>query len=67
MDDLHRAIDRKTLADQGKEKNLRNTTVEERWKMMRQLTIDEWAKKGIDITKLSMRKDVERLIRLTDK
>ena len=45
----------------------KNMTVQERWNLVWQLTIEEWAKKGIDITKLPMRKDVVRKIRLKDK
>jgi hypothetical protein len=37
--------------------------VQDRLNMVWQLTIEEYAKKGIDITKQPMRKDVERLIR----
>jgi hypothetical protein len=42
-------------------------TAEERINMVWQLTIEEYARNGIDITKQTMRKDVERLIRLHEK
>jgi hypothetical protein len=35
-----------TLAEQGMEDDLRDTTVEERLKMMWQLALDAWAMKG---------------------
>jgi hypothetical protein len=41
--------------------------IEERLNKVWLLTVEEWAAKGIDITKWPMRKDVERLIRLKDK
>ena len=41
--------------------------IEERLKKVWQLTAEKWARKGIDITKLPMQKDVERVIRLKDK
>jgi hypothetical protein len=40
--------------------------IEERWNILWQLTVEEWAKKGTDITKLPMQKDVVRLTRLKD-
>lgn len=68
MSDPDRQIDREAAhAELAKEDGLRNTTVEERWNMMWQMTVDAWAKKGVDITKLPMRKDIVRLIRLKDK
>lgn len=68
MSDDNRQIVRKSkLAGDGKERDPSNTTVEERFHLVWQLTIEEWAKKGIDITKLPMQKDVVRLIRLKDK
>jgi hypothetical protein len=47
MPDTNRQIVRKsTLAEQGKEDDLRETTAEERLKMMWQLAIDAWSMKG---------------------
>jgi hypothetical protein len=47
MDHANRQIIRKsTLADQGKEDDLRDTTAEDRLKMMWQLALDAWAMKG---------------------
>jgi hypothetical protein len=68
MNDANRQIERKsTLAEQGKEDDLRNTTIEERWNMMWQLAVDAWAMKGVDVTMLPMRKDFERLCKLQDR
>jgi hypothetical protein len=67
MSNVDRQIVRKTsLAEQGNEDDLRNTSVEDRWNMVWQLTVEEWLKKGIDITDLPMRKDVVRRTRLWD-
>jgi len=47
MTDANRQIVRKsTLAEQGKEDDLRDTTAEQRLKMMWQLALDAWAMKG---------------------
>ena len=47
MTESNRQIVRKsTLAEQGKEHDLRNTTAEERLRMMWQLALDAWAMKG---------------------
>jgi hypothetical protein len=68
MTEIRGKADRKYIVTvQGKEIDLRETTVEQRLELVSRLTIEEWAKKGIDITNLPMRKDVERLIRLGDK
>ena len=68
MADNNRQIVRKsTLADQGKEDDLLGTTIEDRWNMMWQLTVNAWAMKGVDVANQRMRKDVVRLIRLKDK
>jgi hypothetical protein len=40
--------------------------IEKRWHKLWQLTIEEWAKKGVDITKLPPQKGVVRLTRLKD-
>jgi hypothetical protein len=39
-------VRRSTLAEQGKEDDLRNTTAEDRLKMMWRLAVDAWAMKG---------------------
>jgi hypothetical protein len=50
MSYANRQIVRKsTLAEQGKEDDLRNTTAEERLGMMWQLAIDAWAMKGTKV------------------
>jgi hypothetical protein len=47
MANANRQIVRKsTLAEQGREDDLRHTTAEERLKMMWQLALDAWAMKG---------------------
>ena len=47
MSHANRQIVRKsTLAEQGNENDLRDTTVEERLKMMWQLALDAWTMKG---------------------
>jgi hypothetical protein len=51
----------------GRYVDMSDKAVEERWHFVRQLTIAEWVKKGIDVASQPMRKDVERLIRLHDK
>jgi hypothetical protein len=62
MSDDNRQIVRKsTLAEQGNEDDLRRTTVEERWNMMWQLTVNAWAMKGDDIAGQEFQRDVERL------
>ena len=50
------------LADQGRETDLQNTTVEERWAMMWQLALDAWAFKGEPVEP-RLPRHVERVIR----
>jgi hypothetical protein len=65
MDQANRQIARKsTLAEQGKEDDLRNTTIEERWNMMWQLAVDAWAMKGENVAEQEFQRHVERLERL---
>jgi hypothetical protein len=65
MSDPNRQIVRKsTLAEQGQEDDLRNTTVEERWNMMWQLAVDAWAMKGENVAEHEFQRHVERLKRL---
>lgn len=47
--------------------DMSSKAIEERWHLVWQLTIEEWAKKCIDVANQPMRKDVEHLIRLHDK
>jgi len=50
MSVANRQIVRKsTLAEQGKEDDLRDTTAEDRLKMMWQLALDSWAMKGENV------------------
>jgi hypothetical protein len=64
MPSNNRQIVRKsTLAEQGTEDDLRNTTIEERWGMMWQLAVDAWAMKGEDVANRPMRRDVVNIIR----
>lgn len=64
MTDANRQIVRKsTLAEQGKEDDLRNATSEERWSMMWQLAVDAWAMKGIHIAEQEFQRHVERVER----
>jgi hypothetical protein len=63
--DPNRQIERKsTLADQGKDDDLRHATVEQRWNMMWQLSVDAWAMKGINVAEQEFQRHVERLKRL---
>jgi hypothetical protein len=65
MSDANRQIVRKsTLAEQGKEDDLRNTTIEERWNMMWQLAVDAWAMKGENVAEQEFQRHIERLERL---
>ena len=65
MADSNRQIERKsTLADQGKDDDLRNTTIEQRWNMMWQLAVDAWAMKGVNVAEQEFQRHVERLERL---
>jgi hypothetical protein len=64
MDDANRQIVRKsTLAEQGKDDNLRGTTIEERWNMMWQLAVNAWAMKGENVAEQEFQRHVERLER----
>ena len=64
MIDANRQIVRKsTLAEQGREQDLRDTTIEERWNMMWQLAVDAWAMKGENVAEQEFQRHVERLER----
>ena len=65
MTEANRQIERiSTLAEQGLEDDLRNTTVEERWNMMWQLAVDAWAMKGENVAEQDFQRDAECLERL---
>jgi hypothetical protein len=65
MSDANRQIERmSTLAEQGKDDDLRNTTVEDRWNMMWQLAVNAWAMKGENVAEQEFQRHVERLERL---
>jgi hypothetical protein len=65
MSDANRQIMRKsTLADQGHERDLRNTTIEQRWEMMWQLAVNAWAMKGANVADQEFQRHVECLKRL---
>jgi len=51
------------LEDQGKEKDLEGTTPAERIAMVRVLTRNAWALKGIDIDKVPLQKHIVRVKR----
>jgi hypothetical protein len=53
-------------AEQGQVIDMSEVAVEERWNRVWHLTVEAWAKKGIDITEAPMRRDVERLTHLHD-
>jgi hypothetical protein len=66
MTDPNRQLVRKsTLAEQGQEDELQNTTVEDRWNMM-QLAVDAWAMRGENVAEQEFQRHVERLTRLGD-
>lgn len=64
MTDANRQIVRKsTLAEQGNEADLRDSTIEERWNMMWQLAVDAWAMKGENVAEQEFQRHVERVER----
>ena len=64
MQKVNRHIVRKsTLAEQGREDDLRDTTVEVRLKMMWPLAVDAWAMKGEDFAERKFQRHIERIIR----
>jgi hypothetical protein len=65
MTDANRQIERlSTLSEQGRDDDLRDTTIEERWNMMWQLAVSAWAMKGENIAEQEFQRHVERLERL---
>lgn len=65
MSDANRKFVRKsTLAEQGKDRDLRDNTIEERWDMMWQLAINAWAMKGVNVADQEFQRHVECLKRL---
>jgi hypothetical protein len=62
--DENRQIERLSkLSDQVEDDDLSGTTIEERWNMMRQLTLNVLAMKGEDIAGQKFQRHVERLER----
>lgn len=61
-DDNRQIVRKSTLAQQGEEDDLRNTTAEQRLKMMWQLAVDAWAMRGEKVES-AVRRDVIRVIR----
>jgi hypothetical protein len=51
------------LSEQVENDDLSGTTIEERWDMMWQLTMNAWAMKGEDIARQEFQRHVERLER----
>jgi hypothetical protein len=67
MNDSEGSIRKWTVVVHGKEIDLRHTTLDERWDIMWQLTIEAYAKMGIDVKHQPMRKDITGLINLREK
>ncbi|MGD0896326.1 MAG: hypothetical protein ABR915_00735 [Thermoguttaceae bacterium] len=63
MADGDRAIRRAKLCEQGTERDLENTTPEQRIAMMWQLALDAWEMKGEPVVDARMRRDLVRVIR----
>jgi hypothetical protein len=51
------------LSDQVEEDDLSGTTIEERWDMMWQLTLNAWAMQGDDAARQEFQRHAERLER----
>ena len=51
-----------TLAEQGNERDLEGTTMEERLLMMWPLAVDAWAMMGVDVRESEFRRDVVRVL-----
>jgi hypothetical protein len=65
MTDANRQIERLSkLSEQGPDNDLKDTTVEERWNMMWDLSINAWAMKGENVAEQEFQRHVERLERL---
>jgi hypothetical protein len=65
MTDANRQIERLSkLGQEGRDDDLRNTTVEERWNMIWPLTVSAWAMKGINVAEQEFQRHVECLKRL---
>ncbi|HVT29074.1 MAG TPA: hypothetical protein VHE81_13755 [Lacipirellulaceae bacterium] len=52
-----------TLAEEGKEDDLRDTTIEDRWNLMWQLAFNVWAMKGVNVAEQGFQRHIERLER----
>ncbi|OHB69304.1 MAG: hypothetical protein A2V70_08565 [Planctomycetes bacterium RBG_13_63_9] len=63
MSEPTRRLRIETLADQGNESDLRDTTPAERLGMMWQLTLDAWALMGEDDAELPLPRHVGRVVR----
>lgn len=64
MTDANRQIERlTTLAEQGLDNDMCGTTVEERWNMMWQITMNAFAMRGEDVVGQQFQRHVERLER----
>jgi len=61
-DNFDRTIRVTKLADQGQDDDLRGTTVEQRWAMVWQLTLDAWAFRGEPVER-EFQRDVIRVVR----
>lgn len=62
-DGSDRIDDESSPTNAGQGVDVRNLSIEQRFAMVWQLTVEEWARKGIDVTNQPMRRDVERVIR----
>jgi hypothetical protein len=58
-----REIRKSTLTEQGTERDLADTTPEQRIEMMWQLTVNAWAMMGVDLRGSRLQRHVERVVR----
>jgi hypothetical protein len=56
-------VRKSTLKEQGNDNDLSHLTSAERMQMVWPLTVAAWAMKGIDISSMRLRRDVERVVR----
>jgi hypothetical protein len=64
MKDAHREIERLAkLSEQTEDDDLSAATIEERWNMMWQLTMNAWTMRGDDFAGQEFQRHVERLER----
>jgi hypothetical protein len=65
MSDANREIERLSkLSQQGRDDDLKDTTVEERWNIMWELALNAWAMMGENVAEQEFQRHVERLERL---